>query len=235
MTFVLIIFFVPAGVAMLSNWQWGPQLLNSFSEYFYWITETAGGPWSTVTSIIFFFIFCIALRIHSLGTMLRLGLILAAALFVGQAVKSKLKKTSEQPRPYVVWMENSANFDATDFYSLTKKERKRVIQKVADKTSAIPTWLARHWQTETNYSFPSGHTLFATTWAFLTVLLVGFRRHGLLITILIGWALLVEISRLLLGLHYPIDLIGSILISYVISLSVYFCIKPCHIVKLENS
>lgn len=58
-------------------------------------------------------------------------------------------------------------------------------------------------------SFPSGHTAFAFTAAVVLVLM--FRSpalRGLVLT----WALLVAYSRLALGVHYPSDVLGSIVL-----------------------
>ena len=57
------------------------------------------------------------------------------------------------------------------------------------------------------YSFPSGHTLHAV--AFSTLLIAGLPQlAGFLIT----FTLLVALSRMVLGLHYPSDvLIGALL------------------------
>ena len=32
-----------------------------------------------------------------------------------------------------------------------------------------PAWLVHHYENETGYSFPSGHTIFAATWLMLAV------------------------------------------------------------------
>ncbi len=57
------------------------------------------------------------------------------------------------------------------------------------------------------YSFPSGHTLHATSFA---IMLSQF--EPLLIPIVVPFALLVAISRIVLGLHYPSDvLVGALL------------------------
>jgi membrane-associated phospholipid phosphatase len=66
-----------------------------------------------------------------------------------------------------------------------------------------------------NDSFPSGHTAFAASAAWAIVLVLARTRTQRLITA-IGGALLavaVGFSRLYLGVHYPSDVIGSLLIS----------------------
>jgi undecaprenyl-diphosphatase len=66
-----------------------------------------------------------------------------------------------------------------------------------------------------NDSFPSGHTAFAASLAWAGVLVLARTRTQRLISA-IGGALLaaaVGLSRLYLGVHYPSDVIGSLLIS----------------------
>ncbi|HEY8701730.1 MAG TPA: phosphatase PAP2 family protein [Arthrobacter sp.] len=66
-----------------------------------------------------------------------------------------------------------------------------------------------------NDSFPSGHTAFAVSLAWTVVLVLARTRTQRMITG-IGGALVaaaVGLSRLYLGVHYPSDVIGSLLIS----------------------
>jgi phosphatidylglycerophosphatase B len=74
--------------------------------------------------------------------------------------------------------------------------------------------LRKHWQKETGFAFPSGHTMFAASWA----LLLGCwpRRRTVTIVILLVWATGVMGSRLLLGMHWPRDLVVATLISWLL-------------------
>jgi hypothetical protein len=57
---------------------------------------------------------CCAVRLVSLVPALRLRaalilfLILAAAILVGQGVKSWVKARVQEPRPFVIWLENAS-------------------------------------------------------------------------------------------------------------------------------
>ncbi|MDO6388760.1 phosphatase PAP2 family protein [Pontibacter sp. BT731] len=58
-------------------------------------------------------------------------------------------------------------------------------------------------------SFPSGHTAYAFTAAVVLVLMF---RNPALRSLIVTWALLVAYSRLALGVHYPSDVLGSMLL-----------------------
>lgn len=62
---------------------------------------------------------------------------------------------------------------------------------------------------ETSYSFPSGHTLTAVgLYGFVAILLWRSGRRGWAIVSAL-WAVLVGISRIYLGVHYPSDVLAS--------------------------
>ena len=72
----------------------------------------------------------------------------------------------------------------------------------------------------TSYSFPSGHTVSAMAVAFTVYL--QHKKLGI-VTIICG--LLMGLSRLYVGVHFPTDVYGGILVGLVIALAVYFAEK----------
>ena len=80
----------------------------------------------------------------------------------------------------------------------------------------IPGFLRKHWQKETGFAFPSGHTMFAASWALLGVGLLWPRRRWVTIGLLLGWATAVMGSRLALGMHWPQDLIVATSLSWLL-------------------
>lgn len=63
------------------------------------------------------------------------------------------------------------------------------------------------------YSFPSGHTLHAVTFTLLAVF-----YFPMLAWLLIPFSILIELSRVVLGLHYPSDVIAGVAIGAAIAM-----------------
>lgn len=226
----LAIFLVIPLVIIAINWHWQPESLNNTSKFFFVITETASFPWAIITSFVLFILFCLLLNIKTTKKIVLIGILLVGAILTGQMIKAVIKSQTAESRPYVLWMNKQYQLSDDKFYSLAKSEKKQLIDQLLTNSNMIPTWLRQHWQNETGYSFPSGHTLFAVTWAFLAVTLLGFKRHSIVVYMLIIWALLIEISRLCLGMHSPVDLLCGVLVAWIISLICYFYAQKYHIV-----
>jgi undecaprenyl-diphosphatase len=63
------------------------------------------------------------------------------------------------------------------------------------------------------FSFPSGHTLHAAAFAFMTLF-----YYPSLAMLVIPFSLMVAVSRVVLGLHYPSDVLAGAIIGITISL-----------------
>lgn len=138
-----------------------------------------------------------------LAQLLQLGVILV----IGFAAKTGLKQMTESPRPYTEVLAHELLIPQPEhFYNLTTEQQTQVLKKVAEKVSP---WRIQHWQGETDYSFPSGHTVFvAICLAFFGNIFLQRKQYALSAVLLV-WALSVAYSRLWLGMHRPVDLIGA--------------------------
>lgn len=154
--------------------------------------------------------------------------ILGGAILTGQGVKSWMKDHVQEPRPFVVWLEKTHHVPVEEFYNLKRKARGQLVKAQLSAQSDIPAFLRKHWQKETGFAFPSGHTMFAASWALLAVGLLWPRRHTVTIAILVVWASSVMGSRLLLGMHWPRDLVVATLISWLlVTLATWLTVRIC--------
>ncbi|POE04475.1 phosphatidylglycerophosphatase B [Pectobacterium odoriferum] len=202
-------------IIWMSGWQWQPEYDGLWLRVLFWITETVTSPWGILTSIVLsiWFLWCLRFR---LKPALGLLVIIAITVLIGQGIKSVIKEWVQESRPYVVWLEKNHQVDDSYFYSLPRKERSELVKTQLQDQTQIPQWLRSHWQFETGFAFPSGHTMFAATWALLGVGLLWARRHYKTVVILMLWASGVMGSRLILGMHWPQDLVVATLISWLL-------------------
>lgn len=211
----------------VSGWTWQPDHSVAGLKVFYWITETVTQPWGIITHVALcgWFLWCLRFRLRAA---IMLFAILAGAILIGQGAKSWVKERAQEPRPFVIWLEKSHHIPVDEFYTLKRKERGALVKEQLAEQQAIPSFLRKHWQKETGFAFPSGHTMFAATWALLAVGLLWPRRRTVTIVILIAWATAVMGSRLLLGMHWPRDLVAATLMSWIlVTLATWLAQKIC--------
>lgn len=211
-TFLLLL--MPLGV-WFSGWTWQPEKSGNILCVMFWITETVTSPWGKITSLMLssWVLWCLRCRLrHSLI----LFVIMNSAILVGHYTKSYIKEQVQEPRPYVVWLKCSHGIREDQFYHLKQKERSQMVSMLLAHDTRLPQWLKNHWAFETSFAFPSGHTMFAASWVLLVVGLLWPRRHIATVIVLFLWATMVMSSRLLLGMHWPLDLVMATLLSWLL-------------------
>ncbi|WP_297203093.1 phosphatidylglycerophosphatase B [uncultured Pluralibacter sp.] len=221
-----LLLVMPVAV-LISGWKWQPEPSGWGLEAFYWITETVTEPWGAITHLLLFgwFLWCLRFRLKAA---IVLFAILGGVILLGQSVKSHVKKTVQEPRPYVVWLEKTNNLQVDEFYAQKRRARSAMVKEQVAHMDTLPLYLRQHWQNETGFAFPSGHTMFVASWALLAVGLLWPRRRTVTIVLLLGWAVAVMASRLVLGMHWPRDLIASTLISWLlVTLATWITRKLC--------
>lgn len=222
----LLLLMMPVGV-LLSGWHWKPVEMGAAHKALFWLTETVTSPWGILTSALLcgWFLWCLRFR---LKPALILLIIVVSAILVGQYTKSFIKEQVQEPRPYVMWLEQNQGLNEQTFYQQKRPERSTLVRNALIANTQLPDWLKQHWEFETGYAFPSGHTMFAASWALLGIGLLWPRRRIVTVTLLTGWAIGVMGSRLVLGMHWPQDLISSTLISWVlVSLATWLVQRYC--------
>lgn len=193
---------IPA-LAALFNWQWEPGINPVLTRFLSFISLSA----NAVTALL-----VIAFIFWRLKPKKRQCLILLSIIVViflsSLTIKSKIKRVTEEPRPFAVWLQKT-NISAKKYETDSFLAPKRFVNQEALSQAGIPIWQQNYWANSSKYSFPSGHSLFAVMIALLTLSLLYRQKAYFFISITMVWAALVETSRLALGMHWPRDIAAS--------------------------
>ena len=211
----------------LSGWHWqGNEVPLNYLLYL--VTQTSSNPIVFASIAV---LFALLYYTHRRGEGRALLLVVLISLGATQVGKSLLKPLIGEARPYVVILTKDDPARIRDFYTAKRSIRADAVRAYYAKTAEqIPPYLIAHRAKETGYSFPSGHTTFAASWALLFTGIIGFanRRRSLVSGAIIAWATLVMASRVWLGMHYPIDLAGGVLLAGAINLPLLLAWQQRH-------
>ena len=211
----------------LTGWRWqGNEVPLNYLLYI--ITQTGGVPVALFSTAALFAILYLA---HRRGEGRALLLVVLISLGATQVGKSLLKPLIGEARPYVVVLTKDDPARIRDFYAVKRSIRADAVRAYYAKSAAqTPPYLIAHRAKETGYSFPSGHSTFAASWALLFAGIIGFanRRRSLITGAVITWAMLVMASRVWLGMHYPLDLAGGVLLASAINLPLLLAWQQRH-------
>ncbi|OOF56952.1 phosphatase PAP2 family protein [Rodentibacter myodis] len=207
------------------SYRWnGNGQLTEADYWLYLLTETGSVPYALITCAVFALIFGFLFK--SRKQWFFAVVVMAFAVVATQGVKTGLKAVFKEPRPFTVYLAEQTHSSTDSFYANKRSQRAEMAKNFYQTQADTPAWLVKHYEDETGYSFPSGHTIFAATWLMLAVgftQLVGNRtwKAKLLIGAIAVWSFLMLISRVRLGMHYPIDLLISTLSAWVISVVIF--------------
>ncbi|CDF98851.1 phosphatase PAP2 family protein [Avibacterium paragallinarum] len=223
--------------AWLINWHWqGDTNYTQIDTLLYFITETGSSPYAILTCAFFALVYFFAIRNKKQA--LAVIAVMAISVGVTQGVKSVLKTVFAEPRPFIVQLGEKSSVSPDYFYGQPRKVREQIVlDYYADKQ--IDMHLVHHRSKETGYSFPSGHSIFAATWLMLAVgfgQLLGRNNKGMkyLTAGIAVWAVLILVSRLRLGMHYPVDLLASVLIAWLFHCVLFVLLPRWRIFQPKN-
>ena len=218
----LLLMIIP-GLLLLTRYQLFPliDLQSNLATLLYWITSTGTAPYGIATVV---FVLLIGYRMMPKALFISLFLAISLSQLSSLALSHTLKPYFKEPRPNLVFLAqqdlpSDAQLSLDSFYQLDKPSRSTAIAtaleglKVVKPEMKFTPRIHQHWQNEVSYSFPSGHTIFAVTLVLTAgyyLLLAGLPSFTLA---LVTWALLMGLSRMLLGMHWPQDVLFSTILA----------------------
>lgn len=161
-----------------------------------------------------------------------LGAVIGATAFLNEHL---IKEQLCVHRPSIELLQKEYGFNANEFYQQEGKELRRAyvqdylktegIDIKNDQHQSISNLIKKVWIKEAGYSFPSGHTV--TVFLMMSLLSYIFlkyfkRKHVWVVCLLFLWAVIMAYSRVVIGVHTPLDvtfgaLWGSLIAGVVIS------------------
>ncbi len=142
-----------------------------------------------------------------------------------------LKEQIASPRPNMVWMMEHHYLNMEEFYEQhpTKILRRQALEPVVNQidSNIVPLALKSHWIHETGYSFPSGHSEHAWILCSSLIFLLSYfyKRVMLFNLLLVALAVAVSLSRVLLYVHRPIDVIVGALMGVVLGYVLFLILQ----------
>ncbi|MCT8861581.1 phosphatase PAP2 family protein [Shewanella xiamenensis] len=210
------------------------DLQSPLARALYWLTTTGTAPYGVATVLVVLALaYCYMPKALFINLFLAISLSQVLSLSTSHALKSFFK----EPRPNLVYLSEQALPDDAQltpqtFYQLAKPERSQAISEalteLQTRTSAVKLSpkIHQHWEDEIGYSFPSGHTIFAVTLVLTASYYLLLAGLPLFTSALLVWGLLMGLSRMLLGMHWPQDVLFSTLLAAIISsLSIFLVSK----------
>jgi len=205
---------------LLACMPWQPFLTGSLQAGWLWwpylLTRMVDIPGIAISAALLLLLTRHKLKLD-LVSFMALGCALVALLASDWGLKSLIKHLTEEPRPYLLWLESQDLIPAiSTFYASADDVRIEQVH-AASQLLALPEWLGNHWQKGVNYAFPSGHSIAAISLAQFFGL-IWLARAPCGVWLLPLWALGVGMSRMVMGMHWPVDVLASALLGTVTAL-----------------
>ncbi|MCG9748081.1 phosphatase PAP2 family protein [Shewanella sp. Isolate8] len=212
---------IPAALYLggLSLFPW-LELDSIKAQLLYGLTSLGTAPYGILT-VLALLLACYLLLPRKQLAPLLFSVCLAMGLSLG--LNHFLKPYFGHPRPNVQFLAENQGLSLSGFYQASQPTRRALMAQEVAKLSqetklSLSPKIAQHWQDEVGYSFPSGHTLFAVTLTLVVSYFLLAAQRFLFAALLCLWALAMGFSRMLLGMHWPQDILAATLLGGAIAL-----------------
>ena len=171
------------------------------------LSLSAGNPFFVISSAVL--ASCALLLKLSYKQLFVLYLQFAVLLVLSFVLKSTVKHATEVARPFTHELVKLDAVPSTQaFYAKGDQQKAKVINTVSGQ---ISNYRISNWQGESNYSFPSGHSIFVAICVVFWAGIFFRHKHYILAATIVTWATGVAFSRYWLGMHWPADILTSII------------------------
>ncbi|CAM3257325.1 phosphatase PAP2 family protein [Shewanella pealeana] len=208
-----VLLMLPATIYLTASSLFPGIALDTWlSEALYWLTSTGTAPYGIITGLL---ILTACYRRMSKPHFLKLVLAVSISMAATLSLNHFLKPYFAEPRPNAALLEQEYLLNTQDFYQHSKADKRELIGiaiqqlDVARPDLQLSASIKRHWQHEVGYAFPSGHTLFAVTLALVVGYYLLLAGNLIMPAVLLSWAIAMGFSRMLLGMHWPQDVLAS--------------------------
>jgi membrane-associated phospholipid phosphatase len=197
------------------------RITDNFAQFWYLVTES-GSFISGLIIYIFLIIFLVIRFKNSFAKNSDL-VIYSSVLFFTFVFSTGLnefvlKEFIQKPRPNQIFLVEKGyiNIDAESFLRMPGSEKKEFLNSKFKTEIDIPEKIYPpvfdNWKSESGFSMPSGHALisyFLGTIICFVIYKTFKGRKKILILIPLVWCMLVSLSRVITGMHYPPDIMAG--------------------------
>ncbi|MCB0727897.1 MAG: phosphatase PAP2 family protein [Ignavibacteriae bacterium] len=218
---VIIAFLLPEGFTEFRN-------TDKMAPFWYMVTQS-GGIYGASSIIIFLFIFLMShfrkkpnsgknIFVFMLTVILVQGAISLSTLFI-------FKELFREPRPSQLYFIEKGVIEnrGKEFYAMPMEEKSLYLRERVDedKNNFLDVYppILDSWIYETGFSFPSGHSqtgFFLGTILAFVLYKTNPKKYYFFFPLI--WAVLLSLSRVLIGVHYPLDVTAGAFMSLIIAL-----------------
>ena len=153
------------------------------------------------------------------------GIVLAVQILISASTLFYFKEIFQYPRPSQLYIvdKNPGLKSREEFFSMPLEEKSKFLRRSAEENQKafedIYPPILDSWVSEYGYSFPSGHS--ETSFFLGTIIAFVIFKTGkkkILFLLPLVWAILVAMSRVIIGVHYPADAAAGAAVGLTIAL-----------------